>query len=429
MIDIKFLRKNIDYVTKVLENRHYNLDKDKFITLENNRKKLQVNQQNLQSKQKKLSKEINDALRESKSTNILKSEVKKNQEKLNNINSELSIIQEKLNTFLLDIPNIPDSSVHLGNNENDNKVISKWGNIRNIIDPLSHIEIGSKNNLLDFEKAGQLSGARFVIIKGKLARLHRALIQFMLDTHTEKHNYQEIYAPNLVNENTITNTGQLPKFADDIFTTTLHNEKEKQKKFYLIPTAEVSLTNLVKNEIISEKQLPLKFVSHSTCYRKEAGSYGRDTKGMIRQHQFDKVELIHICHPKKSFDALEEMTNNAENILKALELPFQKVLLCSGDMGFSATKTYDLEAWLPSQNKYREISSCSNCLDFQSRRMKARFKNENSNSNELLHTLNGSGLAVGRALVAIIENYQQKDGSIKIPNVLLPYMAGIDIIK
>ncbi|HSC83334.1 MAG TPA: serine--tRNA ligase, partial [Pseudomonas sp.] len=338
---------------------------------------------------------------------------------------ELDAIQTELDSILLGIPNLPHESVPVGKDEDDNVEVRRWGTPTQFdFEVKDHVALGEKFGWLDFETAAKLSGARFALLRGPIARLHRALAQFMINLHVTEHGYEEAYTPYLVQAPALQGTGQLPKFEEDLFKIS----REGEADFYLIPTAEVSLTNIVAGEILDAKQLPLKFVAHTPCFRSEAGASGRDTRGMIRQHQFDKVEMVQIVEPSKSFEALESLTANAERVLQLLELPYRKLALCTGDMGFGAVKTYDLEVWVPSQDKYREISSCSNCGDFQARRMQARYRNPETGKPELVHTLNGSGLAVGRTLVAVLENYQQADGSIRVPDVLKPYMAGIEVI-
>lgn len=338
---------------------------------------------------------------------------------------ELDTIQSELDSLLLNIPNLPHESVPVGADEEGNVEVSRWGTPRSFDFPVQdHVALGEQHGWLDFETAAKLSGARFALLRGPIARMHRALAQFMINLHTSEHGYEEAYTPYLVQAPALQGTGQLPKFEEDLFKIS----REGEADLYLIPTAEVSLTNIVAGEILDPKQLPLKLVAHTPCFRSEAGASGRDTRGMIRQHQFDKVEMVQIVEPSQSFDALESLTANAERVLQLLELPYRKLALCTGDMGFSAVKTYDLEVWVPSQDKYREISSCSNCGDFQARRMQARYRNPETGKPELLHTLNGSGLAVGRTLVAVLENYQQADGSIRVPDVLKPYMGGIEVI-
>jgi seryl-tRNA synthetase len=347
---------------------------------------------------------------------------------LDNAKIELSKLLEEIQQLSLSIPNLPDVSVPEGKDESENQEILRWGTPPSFdFEVLDHVDLGANlANGLDFETATKLTGTRFVVMRGQVARLNRAISQFMLDLHTSEHGYQEMYVPYLVNAASLQGTGQLPKFGADLFHT--KPATEEGQGLSLIPTSEVPLTNIVRDEIVSADQLPLKMTAHTPCFRSEAGSYGRDTRGLIRQHQFDKVELVQIVAPDTSFDALEELTSHAEKVLQLLELPYRKVLLCTGDMGFGACKTYDLEVWLPAQNTYREISSCSNMLDFQARRMQARFRNPTTNKPELVHTLNGSGLAVGRTLVAILENYQQADGSVKIPKVLQSYMGGVEVI-
>ncbi len=343
--------------------------------------------------------------------------------------TELSELLEEINTFTQGIPNLPHESVPEGKDENDNVEISRWGEPRTFdFEVKDHVDLAEGlNNGLDFATASKLTGSRFVVMRGDIARLNRAIAQFMLDTHTQEHGYQEMYVPYLVNADSLYGTGQLPKFGEDLFHT--KPATEEGQGLSLIPTAEVPLTNIARDEILDAKSLPVKMTAHTPCFRSEAGSYGRDTRGLIRQHQFDKVELVQLVKPEDSFDALEALTGHAEVILQKLELPYRKVLLCTGDMGFGACKTYDLEVWLPAQNTYREISSCSNMLDFQARRMQARYRNPETNKPELIHTLNGSGLAVGRTLVAILENNQQADGSVTVPKALVPYMAGQEVIK
>ncbi|WP_370136660.1 serine--tRNA ligase, partial [Alteromonas sp.] len=359
----------------------------------------------------------------------LLAEVGKLGDELDAAKAELSELLEEINTLTQGIPNLPHESVPAGKDEDDNVEISRWGEPRTFdFEVKDHVDVAEGlNNGLDFATASKLTGSRFVVMRGDIARLNRAIAQFMLDTHTQEHGYQEMYVPYLVNADSLYGTGQLPKFGEDLFHT--KPATEEGQGLSLIPTAEVPLTNIARDEILDAKTLPVKMTAHTPCFRSEAGSYGRDTRGLIRQHQFDKVELVQLVKPEESFDALEALTGHAEVILQKLELPYRKVLLCTGDMGFGACKTYDLEVWLPAQNTYREISSCSNMLDFQARRMQARFRNPETNKTELLHTLNGSGLAVGRTLVAILENNQQADGSVTIPKALVPYMAGQEVIK
>ncbi len=422
MIDIQILRNDIELVKQKLSSRGFDLDVNAFQLLENTRKKLQVKTQDLQEKRNSISKEIGISKSKNEDTNLLMKSVNEISDDLKVGESELAKLQEKINQFMLNIPNIPHESTPLGESEVDNKVIKTVGEPRkftfNIRD---HVDVGARHGL-NFDLGTKLSGARFVVIEGKLAKLHRAISQYMLDTQTDKHGYKECYTPYLVNSETLIGTGQLPKFEADLFSFA-HNET----KLYLIPTSEVTLTNFVRDEVVKESDLPIKLTAHTPCFRSEAGSYGKDTRGMIRQHQFDKVEMVQIVHPDKSYDALDEMVSHAEFILTSLELPYRLLSLCAGDIGFGAAKTFDLEVWLPSQNMYREISSISNCEAFQARRLKARFKSE-AGKNLYVHTLNGSGLAVGRTLVAIIENYQNEEGGIIIPKVLVSYMGGIESI-
>ena len=438
MIDPQLLRKDIAAVQARLATRKFQLDVEKFNTLETERKSLQTRTEELQAKRNQLSKAIGMKKGKGEDASAEMAEVSQVNAAMEAGAARLSILQVEIADFLMGIPNLPDESVPTGKDETENKEIKTWGQA-----PLfdfeikDHVDLGSALGL-DFEVAAKISGSRFVVLKGPIARLHRALAQFMLDTHTTAHDYQEIYTPYIVNAASMRGTGQLPKFEEDLFKVPRQmggedpkgvNEGEaKTENFYLIPTAEVPVTNLVRDEIVNADSLPMKFVAHTPCFRSEAGSYGRDVRGMIRQHQFDKVELVQMTKPENSMQALEELTAHAEKILELLELPYRKVLLCTGDMGFGSTKTYDLEVWVPSQNAYREISSCSNMGDFQARRMQARFK-AGQGKPELLHTLNGSGLAVGRALVALLENKQQVDGSIAIPKALQPYLGGLEVLS
>jgi seryl-tRNA synthetase len=435
MLDPQLLRKDLESVKTRLETRKFELDTVLFIQLETERKELQGRTEELQAKRNQLAKVI--GMKKGKGENAdaeLAESVGVNKE-LEGSATRLNALQVQIQDFLLGIPNLPDDSVPAGKTADENKEIKVWGKPTHFeFTPKDHVDLGTPIGL-DFDSATKISGARFVVLKGNAAKLHRALAQFMLDIHTVQHGYQEIYAPYIVNADSMRGTGQLPKFEADLFKVPRkmggeHPDDggERIENFYLIPTAEVPVTNLVRNEIINADHLPLKYVAHTPCFRSEAGSYGRDVRGMIRQHQFDKVELVHISKPENSMQALEELTAHAEKILELLELPYRRMLLCTGDMGFGSTKTYDLEVWIPSQNAYREISSCSNMGDFQARRMQARYK-VGQNKPELLHTLNGSGLAVGRTGVAILENFQQADGSIKIPKVLQPYMGGLEVIR
>ena len=429
MLDIQLLRNDIQTTAQRLAQRGFVLDTERFGELEGRRKQLQIRSEELQAQRNSLSKQIGVLMGQGKKdeAEATKAQVAQLKTDMENIESELPQVQAALDDLLLRIPNLPHESVPVGKDETENVEVRKVGTPRTFdFDIKDHVDLGAALGL-DFEKAAELSGARFSLMKGKIARLHRALAQFMLDTHTQQHGYTECYTPYIVNDSTLLGTGQLPKFGEDLFHVTRGGDETKLTQ-YLIPTAEVTLTNTVRDTILAEKDLPLKLTAHSPCFRSEAGSHGKDTRGLIRQHQFDKVEMVQIVQPEKSYEALEEMVGHAENILKALELPYRVITLCTGDMGFGATKTYDLEVWVPAQNTYREISSCSNCEDFQARRMKARFKDENGR-NRLVHTLNGSGLAVGRTLVAVLENHQNADGSISIPAALRPYLGGLERLE
>ena len=429
MLDIQLLRNDIQTTAQRLAQRGFVLDTERFGELEGRRKQLQIRSEELQAQRNSLSKQIGVLMGQGKKdeAEAAKAQVAQLKTDLENIESKLPQVQAALDDLLLRIPNLPHESVPVGKDETENVEVRKVGTPRTFdFDIKDHVDLGAALGL-DFEKAAELSGARFSLMKGKIARLHRALAQFMLDTHTQQHGYTECYTPYIVNDSTLLGTGQLPKFGEDLFHVTRGGDETKLTQ-YLIPTAEVTLTNTVRDTILAEKDLPLKLTAHSPCFRSEAGSHGKDTRGLIRQHQFDKVEMVQIVQPEKSYEALEEMVGHAENILKALELPYRVITLCTGDMGFGATKTYDLEVWVPAQNTYREISSCSNCEDFQARRMKARFKDENGR-NRLVHTLNGSGLAVGRTLVAMLENHQNADGSIRIPAALRPYLGGLERLE
>jgi len=429
MLDIQLLRNDITTVANRLAQRGFALDTAKFNELDTQRKLLQTENEQLQAKRNQLSKQIGALMGQGKKdeADAVKNEVAQIKLQMDKIEQDLPNIQAALDDLLLRIPNLPHKSVPIGKDETENVEVRKVGTPRQFdFDIKDHVDLGAALGL-DFEKAAQLSGARFSLMKGKVARLHRALAQFMLDTHTTQHGYTECYTPYIVSDSTLLGTGQLPKFGEDLFHVTRGGDETKLMQ-YLIPTAEVTLTNTVRDEVLSLHDLPMKLTAHSPCFRSEAGSHGKDTRGLIRQHQFDKVEMVQIVQPEKSYEALEEMVGHAENILKLLELPYRVITLCTGDMGFGATKTYDLEVWVPAQNTYREISSCSNCEDFQARRMKARFKDENG-KNRLVHTLNGSGLAVGRALVAVLENHQNADGSINIPKALQPYLGGVEKLE
>jgi len=429
MLDPKCLRSDIEETAKRLAARGYNLDVATFNSLEEKRKTLQSKTQDLQNERNVRSKSIGKAKSQGEDIAPLLAEVGKLGDDLDAAKAELTVLLDEITAFTQGIPNLPHESVPEGKDEDDNVEISRWGEPRAFgFDVKDHVDIGEGlNNSLDFATATKLTGSRFVVMRREMARLNRAIAQFMLDVHTTEHGYDEMYVPFLVNADSLYGTGQLPKFGEDLFHT--QPATEEGQGLSLIPTAEVPLTNIARDEILDEKSLPIKMTAHTPCFRSEAGSYGRDTRGLIRQHQFDKVELVQLVKPEDSFDALEELTQHAETILQKLELPYRKVLLCTGDMGFGACKTYDLEVWLPAQNTYREISSCSNMVDFQARRMQARFRNPETNKPELLHTLNGSGLAVGRTLVAILENYQQADGSVTVPKALVPYMNGVEVIK
>jgi len=415
MLNNKLLRNNIDLVAKKLSARGFELNIEKFHQLENKRKFLQTKTEELQALRNNKSKEIGLAKSKGADITTLLQEVEINAQELKACETEFKELSEQINNFLWVIPNIPHESVPIGASEKDNVVVRQYGEPKKFDFPiLDHVALGEKHGWIDFANASKISGSRFVVLYGKLVKLHRALINFMLDLHINEHGYKEVYVPYIVNKTTLFGTGQLPKFSDDLF------HIPAPYDYYLIPTAEVPVTNLVRDEIINIDDLPLKFVCHTPCFRSEAGSYGKDTRGMIRNHQFEKVELVHIVKPENSYAALEELTRDAEKVLQKLELPYQVIALCTKDIGFSAAKTYDLEVWLPSENKYREISSCSNCEDFQARRMQARMRTQN-NTTEYLHTLNGSGLAVGRTLIAVIENNQDENGNIHIPKVLQPY--------
>ena len=429
MLESKLLRGNIDFVVEQLKRRNFSFDVVEFNKLEDQRKVIQVQTQDLQNLRNTKSKAIGQAKASGENIEPLLEEVSDLGEKLDNAKSALNDLQLKIDEIVMAIPNIPHPSVPEGQSEDDNIELSKWGEPKMFdFEPKDHVDLGEMHGI-DFVAAAKISGSRFVVITGKVAKLQRALTQFMLDQHTEKNGYTETYVPYLVNADSLTGTGQLPKFEADLFKTNLHGEEGEAKALYLIPTAEVPVTNIVRDTILKDSELPLKFVAHTPCFRSEAGSYGRDTRGLIRQHQFEKVELVQISNPDNSYDVLEELTEHAEGILKLLELPYRKVVLCTGDLGFSSAKTYDLEVWLPGQSAYREISSCSCFEGFQARRMQLRWKNPETKESEFLHTLNGSGLAVGRTLVAVIENYQNADGSITIPKVLQSYMGDITTIK
>lgn len=424
MIDIQLLRKDITTVAARLGSRKFQLDVATFNALEAERKQIQSSTEELQNKRNTLSKQIGMLKGRGEDTSAVMAEVAGLGDALKASATQLEEVQAKLSDFMLAIPNLPHESVPVGNDEAGNVELRKVGTPRAFdFEVRDHVDVGAALGL-DFDVAAKITGSRFSVMKGGIARLHRALAQFMLDTHTAEHGYTECYTPYIVNADSLRGTGQLPKFEADLFAVKKGGQEGEGESLYLIPTAEVSLTNIVRDEILAADALPFKITAHSPCFRSEAGSYGRDTRGMIRQHQFDKVEMVQVVHPDHSYEALDEMCGHAETILKKLGLPYRVMSLCTGDMGFGATKTYDLEVWLPAQNTYREISSVSNCEAFQARRMQARFRNAQGKP-ELVHTLNGSGLAVGRTLVAVLENCQQADGSVDIPEVLHPYMGGL----
>ena len=448
MLDVQLLRSDLRAVATRLAARGYRLDTAAFETLEARRKAVQTETQELQAKRNQLSKQVGELKAKGGDASQVVAQVNAQAGRLKSLEQDLEKIQRELNDFLLEVPNVPHASVPVGKSAEDNPEVRKDGTPRAFAFPVKdHVDLGAKLGL-DFEAATKISGARFALMKGGVARLHRALAQFMLDLHAKEHGYTEVYAPYLVNAATMQGTGQLPKFERDLFKVDSGELEEpsaaeeghvartgvdsispgKPKFLYLIPTAEVPVTNIVRDEILPAADLPLKFVCHTPCFRSEAGSYGKDTRGMIRQHQFDKVELVQIVHPECSYQVLEELTAHAETVLKRLELPYRTVMLCTGDMGFAAAKTYDIEVWLPAQKAYREISSCSNCEGFQARRMQARFRNE-KHKTEFVHTLNGSGLAVGRTLIAVMENFQNADGSVSIPEALRPYMGGASVVR
>ena len=428
MLDIQLLRNDLDLVAKRLATRGFALDVEAFRALEAQRKTNQTRTQELQANRNNISKLIGQAKAKGEDVSAVMREVAHLGDQLKRQEEALAQIQQKLHELLLGIPNLPHESVPVGNSETDNVEVRRWGAPRSFDFAVKdHVDIGEGLGGLDFGTAAKLSGARFTLMRGAVARLHRALAQFMLDVQTQEHGYVECYTPYVVNSATLLGTGQLPKFEGDMFSVRKGGDEEGEKS-YLISTSEITLTNQVRDEIIPFDRLPMKLNAHTPCFRSEAGSYGKDTRGMIRQHQFDKVELVHIVHPEKSYEALEELVGHAEAILRKLDLPYRVMTLCTGDMGFGAAKTYDIEVWLPAQSTYREISSCSNCEAFQARRMQARLRNAQGKT-ELVHTLNGSGLAVGRTLVAVLENYQRADGSVEIPEVLRSYMGGLGIIE
>jgi seryl-tRNA synthetase len=423
VLDPKLLRSDLPGVAAALARRGFVLDVETFAALEEQRKAVQIEADRLRAERNASAKAVGQAKSKGQDASALLAAGESLGAQLQGVERQLEAIQAQVSELQLGLPNIPHSSVPDGREESANVEVRRWGSPRQFdFTPKDHVALGERIGM-DFEAAGRISGARFVVMTGHLARLHRALVQFMLDLHTRDHGYREAYVPYLVHGAALVGTGQLPKFEQDLFAVS------GDPGFYLIPTAEVPVTNLVRDQILAPETLPLKFAAHTPCFRSEAGAAGKDTRGMIRQHQFEKVELVHIVRPENSYVALEELTGHAEAVLKALELPYRVLALCAGDTGFSAAKTYDLEVWLPSQQRYREISSCSNCESFQARRLQARWRNPVTGKPELVHTLNGSGVAVGRALVAILENYQQEDGSIVVPSVLAPYMGGTELLK
>ena len=425
MLDIQLLRADLDRVATRLADRGYTLDRERFLALEGERKQLQGHTQDLQARRNQVSKQIGEAMKKGEDVTELKASVASFADELAADEKRLAALQEDIEAFLANVPNVPHDSVPAGRSADDNVVVRTVGTPRAFDFPVKdHVDLGEALGLLDFETATKIAGARFSLMKGPLARMHRALAQFMLDVHTLEHGYTEVYAPYLVNADSLRGTGQLPKFEEDLFAV----PRGEEAKLYLIPTAEVPVTNIVRGEILAAEVLPLKFVCHSPCFRSEAGTYGRDTRGMIRQHQFDKVEIVQVVRPETSHDAHEQLTAHAEAILQRLGLPYRTMLLCTGDMGFGSAKTYDLEVWLPGQQAYREISSCSNFESFQARRMQARYRKDAKGKPEIVHTLNGSGLAVGRTLVAVMENYQRADGGIDVPEALQPYMGGVKVV-
>ncbi|MFN3237463.1 MAG: serine--tRNA ligase [Pseudomonadales bacterium] len=423
MLDPKLIRQNLDEVAARLKRKGFTLDTAKFLELEEKRKSVQVETERLQAERNTKSKSIGKAKAAGEDIEPLLAAVGDLGAKLDEHKEQLQIIQTELNDLLESIPNVPDDVVPEGSSEDDNVELRRWGDIPEFdFEAKDHVDLMASGDKLSFDQASKITGSRFITMRGELAKLHRALIQFMLDVHTTEHGYEEVYVPYIVNKDSLFGTGQLPKFEEDLF------RLDDERGYYLIPTAEVPITNLVRDEIVAAEDMPLQFTSHTPCFRSEAGSYGRDTRGMIRQHQFEKVELVHMVKPEDADETHERLTQHAENILQKLGLPYRVVNLCGGDLGFAAARTYDLEVWLPGQNQYREISSCSNFRDFQARRMQARYRNPETGKPELMNTLNGSGLAVGRTLVAVLENYQQADGSIRVPQILQSYLGGISQI-
>lgn len=423
MLDPRLLRTRLQEIATALETRGYNLDVTRYRELDERRRHLQVQVQELQNKRNQRSKTIGKAKAQGEDIKPLLDAVADLGERLKSADTELTRLQESLDEIHLEMPNVPDPEVPPGKDENDNQEVRRWGEPRQFgFRPRDHVELGAEQGRLDFETGARLAGSRFVVMRGGVARLHRALAQFMLDLHSREHDYMEVNVPFMVNADAMLGTGQLPKFADDLFAI------EGEQDYYLIPTAEVPVTNLAREQIAEADTLPLKYVCHSPAFRAEAGAYGKDTRGMIRQHQFEKVELVQLVRPHDSTDALDALTGHAEAVLRHLQLPYRVLQLCTGDMGFSAARTYDLEVWLPGQERYREISSCSNCRDFQARRMQARWRNPETGKPELLHTLNGSGLAVGRCLIAVLENYQEADGRVRVPDALRAYMGDAEFV-
>lgn len=420
MLDAKYVRANPEELAQLLKKKGYQFPVSQFVELENQRKQLQIDTENLQNERNTRSKGIGKAKAAGEDIQPLLAEVADLGAKLDTAKADLNDVQAKLDDLLYGVPNIPCDNVPEGADEDDNVEIRRWGTPREFnFEPQDHVALGENSSELDFETAAKITGSRFSVMTGKLARLHRALIQFMLDTQTEEHGYTEAYVPYMVNEESLRGTGQLPKFGEDLFKVPFGD-----REYYLIPTAEVPVTNIVRDEIVEANQLPIRFTAHTPCFRSEAGASGKDTRGLVRQHQFEKVEMVQIVEPSKSWETLDQMTGHAEAILQKLNLPYRVVTLCGGDLGFSAAQTNDIEVWLPGQDKYREISSISNMTDFQARRLKARWRNPETGKPELVHTLNGSGLAVGRTLLAVMENYQTAEGKITIPEALLPYMGG-----
>jgi len=423
MLDIRWIRSNADEVKAYLANRNNDFDIEPLLSLDEEKRKLLSETEELKAKRNEGSRKVGMAKSKGEDAADLMEEMRVIGDRVRDIDSTLAEIEEKMNNMLLSIPNRPHDSVPVGKDENDNPVVRRWGEPKSFdFEPKAHWDIGEAAGIMDFEKGAALAQSRFTVLKGMGARLERALLNFMLDLHTEKHGYLEVQPPFMVSSKTMQGTGQLPKFADDLY-------KCENDDLWLIPTAEVPLTNLFAGEILEEEQLPFYCTAYTPCFRREAGAYGRDVRGMLRQHQFDKVEMVKISTPERSYEELEMLTDNAEEVLRLLEIPHRTVCLCTGDMGFGSSKTYDIEVWLPSQDKYREISSCSNCEDFQARRMNTRYRPKGGGKPQFVHTLNGSGIAVGRTLIAVLENYQREDGSVAVPKALAPYMGGVEEIR